>query len=147
MDEARRIDSAGLVELGLKMMKRCGLQEPASLKEVLETWPSEFGFKMLELSMRPMANFGVLLGLAWAFVGLHDVMTSSRLLSVASQAVLRQIVRRERECLEICFTELKDDKIRCADFHRGYDLGRAEIGSCFGQTIVIAEAVPSDLLS
>jgi Iron-containing redox enzyme len=147
MDEARRIDSAGLVELGLKMMQRCGLPEPASLKEVLETWPSEFGLKMLELSMRPMANFGVLLGLAWAFVGLHDAMTSSRLLSVASQAVLRQIVRRERECLEICFTELKDDKIRCADFHRGYGLGRAEIGSCFGQTLVVAEAAPSDLLS
>ena len=146
MDEARRTDSAGLVELGLELMKGCELPEPASLKEVLETWPSEFALKMLNLSMRPMANFGVLLGLAWAFVGLHDVMTSSTLLSDASQAILRQIVRRERDCLEICFTELKNDKIRCADFHRGYDRGRAEIASCFGQNMVIAEAAPSNML-
>lgn len=31
MDEARRIDSAGLVELGLEMIKRSGLPEPESL--------------------------------------------------------------------------------------------------------------------
>jgi Iron-containing redox enzyme len=147
MDEARRIDSAGLVELGLDMMKRSGLPEPASLKEVLETWPSEFAFKILQWSMRPLENFGLLLGLAWAFVGLHDVMTSSMLLSSASKAVLMQIVRRERDCLEICFNELKDDKIRCADFHRGYGLGRAEMGSCFGQNMDIAEAFPSGMLS
>ena len=147
MDEARRVDSTGLVELGLAMMKRSGFPEPACLKEVLETWPSEFAFKMLPLSMRPMANFGLLLGLAWAFVGLHDVMTSSVLLSTANKAALMQIVRRERDCLEICFKELKDDKARCADFHRGYDLGRVEIGSCFGQNVVVAEAFPAKMLS
>lgn len=132
MDEARRIDSAGLVELGLEMMKRSGLPEPASLKEVLENWPSEFALKMLHLSMRPMASYGLLLGLAWAFVGLHDVVASSALLSAASKAALTLIVRRERDCLEICFKELKDDKIQCADFHRGYALGNAEVESCFG---------------
>ena len=137
MDEARRVDSAGLVEIGLGIMKRCGLPEPASLKEVLETWSSEFAFKMLQLSMRPMTNFGLLLGLAWAFVGLHDAMTSSALLSAASRTTLTQIVRRERESLEICFKELKDDKTLCADFHRGYSLGSAEIGSCFGENVDI----------
>jgi len=142
MDEARRIDSAGLVELGVAMMKTSGLPEPASLKDVLEAWPSEFAIEILHLSMRPMANFGLLLGLAWAFVGLHDAMTSSALLSPAGKAVLMQIVRRERDGLEVCFRELQEDKIRCADFHRGYELGRAEVEACFGQDVVVAEALP-----
>lgn len=147
MDEVRRIDSAGLVELGLGMIQSSGLPKPASLNEVLETWPSEFALKMLQLSMRPMANLGSLLGLAWAFVGLHDVMTTSVLLSAASRAVLTQIVDRERASLEICFNELKNDKIQCANFYLGYDLGKAEIGSCFGQNAVIAEVFPANILA
>lgn len=139
MDEARRIDSAGLVELGLEMMKRSGLPEPANLKEVLENWPSEFALKMLHLSMRPMANYGLLLGLSWAFVGLHDIVASSTLLSAASKAALTQIVRRERDCLKICLKELEDDKIQYADFHRGYALGNLEVESCFSPTLVIAD--------
>lgn len=133
MDEARRLDSAGIVELGLALVKASGFAEPASLQDVLETWPSDFALTILHLSMAPMANTGFLLGLAWAFVGLHDMMTRSPLLSSASQAALMQIVRRERDCLEICFDELKDDKSRCADFHRGYGAGRAEMAGCFGQ--------------
>lgn len=136
MDEARRVDSAGLVELGLEMMKRYGLPEPASLKEVLENWPSDFALKMLHLSMRPMASYGLLLGLASAFVGLHDVLASSTLLSPVSKLALTQIVRRERDCLEICFKELKDDKIQCEDFHRGYALGNAEVEICFGSSVI-----------
>ncbi len=147
MDEARRIDSAGLVEFGLEMMKRSGLPEPASLKEVLEDQPSEFALKMLHLSMRPMAYYGLLLGLAWAFVGLHDVVASSTLLSATSRVVLTQIVRRERDCLEICFKELQDDKMQWADFHRGYGLGKAEVEGCFGPHVFIAEALPSNRLS
>ena len=135
MDEARRLDNAGLVELGLEMIKLLGLAQPTSLKEVLETWPSEFAIKMLELSMRPMANSGLLLGLSWAFVGLHEAMTSSMLLSTTSKAALMQIVRREQDCLEVCFNELKDDKIRSADFYKGLSLGRAEIAGCFEQGI------------
>lgn len=136
MDEARRVDSAGLVELGLEMMKRSGLPEPASLKEVLENWPSDFALKMLHLSMRPMASYGLLLGLASAFVGLHDVLASSTLLSPVSKLALTQIVRRERDCLEICFKELKDDKIQCENFHRGYALGNAEVEICFGSSVI-----------
>lgn len=139
MDEARRIDSAGLVELGLEMMKRSDLPEPTSLKEVLENWPSEFALKMLHLSMRPMASYGLLLGLARAFVGLHDIVASSTLLSAASKAALTQIVRRERDCLEICLKELEGDKIQYADFHRGYALGNVEVESCFGPTVVMVD--------
>lgn len=143
MDEARRNDCIGLVELGLGMIQSPGLPKPANVKDVLEAWPSEFALNMLQLSMRPMANLGLLLGLAWAFVGLHDAMTSSVLFSAASQAVLTQIVRRERDCLKICFEEIKYDKPQCADFYQGYSLGRAEIATCFGQNIAMAEGVLS----
>lgn len=74
MDETRRIDSASLVEFGVGMMTRSGLAEPASLKEVLENWPLEFALTMLQLSMRPMASFDLLLGQAQAFVGLQNVV-------------------------------------------------------------------------
>lgn len=139
MDEVRRIDSAGLLELGLAMMKKDGLSEPASVKDVLEMMPSEFALQMMELSMRPMANSGLLIGLAWAFAGLHDVMTSSKLLTPTSQLVLSQIVRRERDCLEFCYKELKDDQKWCEDFHRGYEMGRVEIESCFDPDIVVED--------
>ncbi|KAF7511157.1 hypothetical protein GJ744_005388 [Endocarpon pusillum] len=143
MDEVRRIDSVGLVELGLEMTRRSGLRQPTSLKEVLESWPSEFACKMLQVSMRPMAHPGLLLGLAAAFVGLHDAMTSSKLLSTTSKAVLKQIVRRERDSLKICLDELQDDKIECAEFHRGHGIGRAEIENCLDQNLVMAEDFPS----
>ena len=132
VDEANRTDSIGLVELGLEMVNHSGALQPASLKDILDKWPSEFALKMLHLSMRPMENFGLLLGLAWAFVGLHHIMASSMLLSASSRHVCTQIVRRERECLNVCFEEMKDDKVKSASFHRGYGLGTAEIEYCFG---------------
>ena len=131
MDEACRMESAGIVELGMEMIRELGLPSPADLKQILETWPSQFAVQMLQLSGRPMANGTHLLGMAWAFVGLHDAMASSALLSGASQTVLAQIAARERKCLETCLRELKHDKNRCADIYRGYHLGRAEIESCF----------------
>ena len=132
MDEVRRLDSIGLVDLGLEIIENLGYSPPASLKDILETWPSIFAINLLELSVRPMNNCGLLIGLAWAFVGLHDVMTSSALLSTASRAALVQISRRERECLKVCFDELKNDKVRREDFYRGYASGMVEIRACFG---------------
>ena len=132
MDEARRLDSVGLVDLGMELMANFGLAQPGSLKDVLETWPSSFALEMLELSVRPMSNCGLLIGLAWAFVGLHNAMASSSLLSATSRATLIQIANRERECLKLCFDELKNDKIRREDFYRGYASGMVEVQSCFG---------------
>lgn len=133
MDEVRRIESVGLVELGLEMVRGYGLPEPGCLKEVLRNWHSEFALMMLHLSMRPMGNAGLLLGLAWAFVGLHDTMASSTLLSAGSREILGQMARRERDCLNICLEELKDNGLQYADYCRGHNLGRAEIESCFGK--------------
>ncbi|SLM35864.1 PqqC-like protein [Lasallia pustulata] len=134
MDEARRIESIGLVELGQEMMKRSGLPALASLKEVLETWPSEFALWMLHASMRPIENAGLLLGLAWAFMDFHKAMTSCTLLSASGQGVLAQIARRERDSLEVCLKEVESDQVRYADFCRGYHLGRGEVEGCFHKT-------------
>ncbi|KAI9791594.1 MAG: hypothetical protein M1816_003680 [Peltula sp. TS41687] len=130
MDEVRRTESVGVVELGLEMTRSCGLPEPACLKDVLRGWPSEFALRMLHWSMRPMANAGLLLGLAWAFVGLHDAMASSTLLSASSREVLRQMAARERDSLRICLEELQGDELVCKSFWRGYSLGKKEIEEC-----------------
>lgn len=133
MDELRRTKVIGLVELGQEMMKRCGLPEPECLKEVLNNRHTEFALMMLHLSMRPIANAGLLLGLARAFVSLHDSMTSFTLLSAASREVLSQIARREHDSLDDCLEELKGDEVRYVEFVRGYNIGRVEIESCFGE--------------
>ena len=140
MDEARRNDSAGIVELGLEMMQQLKLSRPANLKEVMEAYPSEFAEQMLHLSMRPMDNFGLLLGLAWSFVGLHDLTASSALLSPGRRAVLSQMVRREKECLETCFQELKGDASHIQAFQTGNDMGRKEISKCFANGLEPAVA-------
>jgi hypothetical protein len=64
MNEARRTNSVGLVELGLALTEKFGSFRPTSLQDVLLNWPSEFSVTMLHLSMWPMANRGLLLGLA-----------------------------------------------------------------------------------
>ncbi|KAF3313127.1 hypothetical protein TWF173_006301 [Orbilia oligospora] len=132
MDEVRRKESIGLVELGLEMVKFSGSMEPTCLKDVLETWKSDFGLLMLHLCQRPIENTGLLLGLAMAFVDLHDaVALSPILLSNDSRRLLHDIAKRERDNLDLCLQELESTPPRFLDFCRGYHLGRAEIDRCF----------------
>ncbi|KAF3141703.1 hypothetical protein TWF703_001725 [Orbilia oligospora] len=132
MDEVRRKESIGLVELGLEMIKLSGFMEPTCLKDVLETWKSDFGLLMLHLCQRPIENTGLLLGLAMAFVDLHDAVTlSPTLLSSDGRRLLHDIAKRERENLDLCLRELESTPPRFLDFCRGYHLGRAEIDRCF----------------
>lgn len=139
MDEVRRAERVGLVELGLEMTKRAGLPEPACLADVLKNEQSEFAVMMLHWSMRPMRNASLLLGLASAFMGLHRAVAASPvLLSAASREVLGQIACREQASLDICLEELRADGGRYADFCRGYHRGRAEIEGFFDQDHVTA---------
>ena len=133
IDEMRREESHGLVELGLQMVQRSKFPEPGCLTEVLDSWESEFGLLMLHLCKRPIEHGGVLLGLAMAFVDLHDaVARSSALLSTGSRQVLTKIATREREGLNSCLENLRGTSTsQFADFGRGYHLGRAEIEKCF----------------
>ncbi|KAK6354061.1 hypothetical protein TWF730_008479 [Orbilia blumenaviensis] len=133
MDEVRRKRSVGLLDLGLEIVRARGFPEPTCLKEVLETWMSDFGLLMLHLCKRPIENTGLLLGLAMAFVDLHDAVAfSSALLSDNSRCLLHDIAKRERHNLDLCLQELKNTS-RFLDFCRGYHLGRLEIDRMFIQ--------------
>ncbi|KAJ9639550.1 hypothetical protein H2199_006585 [Coniosporium tulheliwenetii] len=112
MDEVRRPHTVGLVELGLEMMQRAGLSAPRSLKEALEGRDDRFAVEMLHASMKPIQNANFLIGLAWAFVQLHEALTASSLLSEASQEVLKQIARRERDGLRACLEVIEPDARR-----------------------------------
>jgi hypothetical protein len=113
------------------MVRRRGLAEPACLKEVLGTWPSEFPVVMLDLAMRPGENRGLLLGIAAASVALYDVVSASAPLSERGREVLRQIAGRGRRSIEVCLAEIRDDEVVYAQYCRGYSWGKAEIESCF----------------
>ncbi|KAK4998329.1 hypothetical protein LTR66_002417 [Elasticomyces elasticus] len=131
MDEVLRTDAVGLVELGLEIVRNARLPEPKDLKEALEGRDEGFAIKMLHLAMRPMQNEALLFGLSQAFGELHEAVAASDLLSPTSRTVLQDIARRERESLMICLEELKGDDTRVAEYCRGYNLGKAEIGRCF----------------
>ncbi|KAK8155454.1 hypothetical protein BC567DRAFT_149232, partial [Phyllosticta citribraziliensis] len=80
MDEVRKHGDCGLVEIGLRILQRVpdGLSKPPSLlKQVLDRWPNAFALDMLHLSMRPVESHASLLGMAKAFVELHDAVAKS----------------------------------------------------------------------
>jgi Iron-containing redox enzyme len=134
MDEVRRFDSAGVVEMGLEMMQQAGLPEPGCLRDVVEGRESQFAIQLLHLSMRPMQNRAMLLGLAWAFSALHDALAASEsfeLLSPETKKNLGLIASRERAGLSVCLDELKSDEAQTAEFCKGFELGREEIEISF----------------
>ena len=135
MDEVRRTENIGLVELGLEIVKKLepGVGEPTCLKDILDTWPgSDLAMLMLHLCHRPIEHSGLLLGLAMAFVDLHEAVAGSDwLLSPLSARVLQDIARRERENIHACLEELRRVESHYANFCRGYCLARADIEMCF----------------
>ncbi|MCJ1357577.1 MAG: hypothetical protein MMC33_007573 [Icmadophila ericetorum] len=131
IQECDKVAAMGLIELGLEIVRSQGLRKPISLKEALEEWPSDFARTMLHISMRPVENAETLLGLAWAFVDLHETIASSPILSAPSQVSLQQIAKRERENLKRCMRELECEDFRNAKFQTAYNRGRLEIDSCF----------------
>lgn len=112
MDEVLRGEVVGIVELGLQMSATRGLTTLRSPADAIRRWPSEASDVMCRLSLSPNLNAGLLIGLAWAFVDLHDAMASTRhshLLPRKGRDILSIIARRERECLVECIDELKGE--------------------------------------
>ena len=132
MDEAKKTDSLGLVEIGQELLRYWGFSEVGSLKELLEKWESPAAAAMAHLAMRPLTNKGLLIGMAMAFTSLHGEMASSSLLCQASQDALRDIARREKECLEECLGEL--DGPERMDCIKGYWLAVDQLMSCSGDS-------------
>ena len=129
MDEARKTDSVGLVEVGQELLRRWGHPEAGSLKEVLERWDAQPAMAMAHLAMRPFANKGLLVGMAVGFTCLHAELASSRWLCRGSREALGDIARRETENLEHCLEGLDaDERGHCG---RGYWFVAAQLGGCF----------------
>ncbi|KAI2678232.1 hypothetical protein DTO013E5_9704 [Penicillium roqueforti] len=131
MDEARRIAKVGLIEIGLHMVKHAGLPQPISLQQVLDLWPCEFSVALLHLSMRPIKNRSLLLGLASAFSALHGAVLRSKLLPLMDQEYLRSIIWTERLAFKLCAEDEKLTEQRYDEYQRGQELGtKAVAGLC-----------------
>lgn len=82
----------------------CGWQEPTRipqpkvLRDALQGEDSEFALSILALSMKPIEHRDALLGMAWAFMRLHEALatsTSTQLPTVETKAVLKDKAHRE----------------------------------------------------
>ncbi|KAI9049978.1 hypothetical protein LZ554_006124 [Drepanopeziza brunnea f. sp. 'monogermtubi'] len=135
MCEVRRPNSLGLAGIGMSMMAQHGpsLAALPSLQHVLQAWPSEFAFHMLQISMRPVEYKGQLIGMATAFAQMHAVIARSRLpwLSAQDQVTLQAIAQRELEGLEFCWEQLEMDGEVYAECCKGYLVAEQEIKKCF----------------
>ncbi|RCI14560.1 hypothetical protein L249_6875 [Ophiocordyceps polyrhachis-furcata BCC 54312] len=137
MDEMRREDHVDLVDVGLEMLSRTGQLSPAleGLKDVLERWPSAFAETMLAAAMRPEQHKWMLLGMAQAFVQLHQSLASSEsdVLSPSTRSSLGLIAEREEENLAVCVAGLQEEEERRAyrEFWTGQAVGLREIERCF----------------
>ncbi|KAL9012052.1 MAG: hypothetical protein Q9173_003155 [Seirophora scorigena] len=134
MDEIRRIDSVDLHSIGMEVATMTGIAQPKDLHDALQGEESGFAVSMLALSMRPIAHRDALLGMAWAFMRLHEALAASpspRLLTLKTKSVLRDIAHREASALQVCWDELKSDQVRRACFSNGFDRVRREVEAVF----------------
>ncbi|KNG90842.1 hypothetical protein ANOM_000984 [Aspergillus nomiae NRRL 13137] len=130
MDEMSRMDSPGIIEMGLELMKRMDLPSPGNITDILQAYPSDFAERMNRYAMAPVANFPLLLGILLAFIELQEKVVVSDLLSRESSDKLADIVLRERDSLQVCHTELERDRGQYAKFCSGYQMGRANVDTC-----------------
>ncbi|KAL8901685.1 MAG: hypothetical protein Q9207_005086 [Kuettlingeria erythrocarpa] len=134
MDEMRRTDAIDLHSIGVEVTKNTGIPQPRGLQDALRGEESVFAVSMLALSMRPIEHRDTLLGMAWAFMRLHEALATSastRLLTPQTKAALRDIARRELLGLQVFMDELKADQARRAHFGHGFNRVRREIEEIF----------------
>ncbi|KAM7193799.1 hypothetical protein V8F33_007588 [Rhypophila sp. PSN 637] len=137
-DETMRTNVIGILELGLEMTEAVGLTMPGSLADAIKEWASEAAVKMLHLAMLPKRSARLLIGITWAFVDLHDSLSSVdgescfRYLSQTSHRALREICRRERDSLARYVENMEPDSTDPREIWKGYTWGRRQIQSCFG---------------
>lgn len=141
MDEVHRTDdgqAVGLVELGLRMCCREGLQVPVSLKEAVALGDDEivsFSQCMIWMGMRWLTHRDVLVGMAWAFMEMHEALARCQgdiaILDEESRHVLEEIATRERKGLDVCKAEIFQDHKRKEEFCKGLVIARRAVKSCF----------------
>ncbi|KAK7177836.1 hypothetical protein PSPO01_16114 [Paraphaeosphaeria sporulosa] len=139
MGEVRRTDcgeARGIVELGLEICARAGIHKPRTLKEAVALGSAEsaaFAEWMLWMGMRWLTYREVLVGMSWAFMGVHEEI--GRLegpdarLSGDSRKILGEIAARERRGLECCRQELERNDTRIEAFEKGVAIARRALRS------------------
>ncbi|KAF2124340.1 hypothetical protein P153DRAFT_350282 [Dothidotthia symphoricarpi CBS 119687] len=140
MDEVRRTDNGqaiGIVELGLDICRRAGLNEPKNLKDAVTLGTGEsvvFAEWMMWMGMRWLTYRDVLIGLTWAFMEVHEALANleghNTLLSSEGRQILKDIALRERTGLSVCRRDLEKDRKRMADFREGFVTASRAIEAC-----------------
>jgi hypothetical protein len=141
MDEVHRTDrghAIGIIELGFRMCHCAGLKEPENLRAVVALGDAEtvvFAEWMAWMGMRWLAYRDVLVGMAWAFMEIHEMVAGldgeCGLLDQSDMRILKGIARSERVRLQVCRREIVADAVRTADFRKGVAVGRRAIEACF----------------
>ena len=133
-DEYNRSDCIDLVGLGREMMATANMPSATCIKDVLEQTSDSGVVELLNLSMKPMEHREFLLGMAWAFVALHELMASPAyegILSRESAIALNEIAVREKAGLRICLDEISRDGASLEKFCNGFALANERIAACF----------------
>ncbi|KAH7093421.1 hypothetical protein FB567DRAFT_174036 [Paraphoma chrysanthemicola] len=142
MDEVRRTDAGqaiGIVELGFAMSVQAGLRKPNTIKDAVAVGnpeAGEFARWMVSLGMRWLAHRDMLVGMAWAFMELHEGVAGmdgeGALLDDNARNVLLEIAAREKRGLEVCWKEIEGDERRGAEFGRGVAVVRDQLARLEG---------------
>jgi hypothetical protein len=137
MDEVHRTDDGqaiGIIELGLEMCRAAGMKEPSCFRDAVMLGNAEsvaFSEWMVWMGMRWLEHRDVLVGMAWAFMEVHEVLVEAGsdgvLLDGKSRQILKGIAARERKGLEVCKKEIYQDAQRTADFKKGVAIARKAI--------------------
>ncbi|KAE9983033.1 hypothetical protein BLS_005050 [Venturia inaequalis] len=129
MDEVSQPNSSfGLVEIGIEIADKHMHFSPATLSEVLTKYPSTAAEDMLALSNRPVENVGVLMGMAWAFAEMHEIVGNMDLFSVRAKGALESIAQREKAGLQVCIEQNKEKSDMVS---AGYAAAKGWIEDCF----------------
>jgi hypothetical protein len=137
-DEYKRSDCIDIVDIGLDLASRSGSfpHSTSSLEDLLENVSTETFAEIVDLSMRPIEHREVLLGMAWAFMNLHELLAAGsdkdekETLSQPMKMALGEMAVREKAGLQVCLIELSGDEAGFAKFCAGYRLSRDMFASC-----------------
>ncbi|GAB7327348.1 hypothetical protein MBLNU13_g11221t1 [Cladosporium sp. NU13] len=133
-DEYNRSDCIDLVGLGRELLAKANMPSAICIKDVLEQASDASVVELLHLSMKPMEHREVLLGMAWAFVALHELISSPAyegILSRESAVALKDIAVREKSGLSVCLIEISRDGASLEKFCNGFALAHEKIAACF----------------
>jgi hypothetical protein len=120
------------------MCQQATLSKPKNMRDAVAVGNADsisFAEWMVWIGMRWLTYGDLLVGMAWAFMELHETVAEvngeSALMDEASRQTLKGIASRERNGLEVCKREIETDEKRNTEFRRGVATARRAIQACF----------------